>query len=63
LRVEDVRAGVTRQAAIELGLATAVAGDEEHMFAKSACGVMPQLSAYFLMKAVDFLAASVCLNV
>jgi len=31
--------------------------DEEHTFAKSACGMMPQLSAYFLMKAVDFLAA------
>ena len=47
---------------IELGMATAVAWDEEHTFAKSECGVMPQLPAYFLMKAVDFLAARVGLN-
>ena len=43
-------------------MATAVAWYEKHTFAKPACGVMQQLSAYFLMKAVDFLAARVGLN-
>jgi hypothetical protein len=43
-------------------MATVVAWDEEHTLAESARGVMPQLSAYFLMKAMDFLAARLGVN-